>query len=150
MAQAALERAEGADGAALRELLGELVAFLEPLRHLAAALDGSDVRYEAGGHPLVGRLVPELAIPRVAELLRAARPVLVDLAGRTDLGAAGAGWRDRVEVVSARSPDGPADAILIRPDGYVAWAIGASERVASVRPALTRWFGERKPVAAPA
>lgn len=115
-----------------------------------APSDGSDLRYGTAEHPLVGRLVPEPVPARVAQLLRAARPVLLDLAGRTDIVAAAQGWSDRVEIVSAPHPDAPADALLIRTDGYVAGAVGAGEPAASMHTALTTWFGELKPVATPA
>ncbi len=75
--------------AALRELVGELLRYDEPLRHVGELIEGSDVRYPmpgngAGPHPLVGRLAPDLAVDtpegrtRVAELLRPARGVLLD------------------------------------------------------------------------
>lgn len=90
-------------------------------------------------HPLVGHLAPELSVTttagvvRLAELLRTGRPLLLDLAG---VGAVAGGWRDRVDVVSATGPDQPA--LLIRPDGFVAWAGFDSTGLAD---ALTRWFG---------
>ncbi|MEQ4723829.1 FAD-dependent monooxygenase [Nonomuraea sp. B19D2] len=131
-AQAVIDRVEGEDGRALRELLTEVFAFEQPLRHLAALLRDSGVRYGAepgphtgsGGsgsadHPLVGRFAPDLALAdgrRLAELMRAGRPVLLDLGGGAALDD------DWIDVVRARADDPPADALLIRPDGYVAWA----------------------------
>ncbi|MBB5777551.1 FAD-dependent monooxygenase [Nonomuraea jabiensis] len=128
-AQAVLDRLEGEDGAALRELLTEVFAFEEPLRHVAGLLHDSGVRYGpahplAGrygpeAHPLVGRFVPDLALAggrRVAELMREGRPVLLDLGGGATLDD------DWIDVVRTRADDPPADALLIRPDGYVAWA----------------------------
>ncbi|MDP4505537.1 FAD-dependent monooxygenase [Nonomuraea turcica] len=147
-AQAALDRLDDEDGAALRELLAEVFAYEQPARHLATLLHGSDVRYGSAPHPLVGHFVPDLALKdgrRVAELMRAGRPVLLDLGGGAELdGAAldgselggraevGGGW---IDVVSARADDPPADALLIRPDGYVAWA-GA----AGMPEAVSAWF----------
>ncbi|MFF0772088.1 FAD-dependent monooxygenase [Nonomuraea wenchangensis] len=138
-AQAAVDRVDGEDGAALRELLGELFAFEEPVRHLAGLLYDSGVRYDPGAadaHPTVGRLVPDLELAdgrRVAELLRSGRPVLLDLGGGTDGLTADDDW---IEVVHAAAERPPADALLIRPDGYVAWA-GA----AGLAGAAGRWFG---------
>ncbi|WP_344492883.1 FAD-dependent oxidoreductase [Nonomuraea monospora] len=132
-AQAAVDRVEGEDGAALRALLGEVFAFEEPARHLAGLLQDAGVPYGPGEHPLVGRFVPDLELEgggRVADLMRQARPVLLDLGGGTDLDD------DWIDVVHARCATPPADALLIRPDGYVAWA-GAD----GLAEAAGRWFG---------
>ncbi|MEZ7131770.1 FAD-dependent monooxygenase [Nonomuraea sp. AD125B] len=137
-AQAAVDRVDGEDGAALRALLGEVFAFEEPVRHLAGLLYDSGVRYDPGAadaHPAVGRPAPDLELAdgrRVAELLRSGRPVLLDLGGGTD----GLAEDDWIEVVHAAAGRPPADALLIRPDGYVAWA-GA----AGLAEAAGRWFG---------
>lgn len=134
----------GAEVAALRTLLGELFAFPDAAEHMARLLAGNDVRYDVGcnvdeDHPLAGWPVPELTLDdgrRVAELLHDARPVLLDLDG--GFGAAARGWADRVDVVAAAVADRPAAALLIRPDGYVAWAAGTAE---GLRGALERWVG---------
>jgi hypothetical protein len=135
----------GAEVAALRKLLGELFTLPDVAKHMAGLLAGSDVRYDVGdAHPLSGWPVPELTLQdgrRVVELLHGARPVLLDLDGT--VGDAARGWVDRVDIVSATIADRPAAALLIRPDGYVAWAadtFGASEE-AGLRAALQRWFG---------
>ncbi|SEG64559.1 2-polyprenyl-6-methoxyphenol hydroxylase [Nonomuraea solani] len=117
-AQAMMDRLEGEDGALL-ELLTEVFALEQPARHLATLLHDSGVRYGTGGHPLTGRFVPDLPLEgggRVAELMRAGRPVLLDLGAGVTLDD------DWIEVVRARCDDPPAGALLIRPDGYVAWA----------------------------
>lgn len=146
MAQLALA-APGPEVAALRMLFGELAARPEVAGHLAGLLAGSDVRYDMGGseHPLTGLLVPELALDdgrRVAQLLHAARPVLLDLTGT--LTAA----HGRVDVVTATMTDPPAAALLIRPDGYVAWAADTLEpaALATLSEALHRWFGAQSVV----
>jgi 2-polyprenyl-6-methoxyphenol hydroxylase-like FAD-dependent oxidoreductase len=143
---------------ALRETLTELLAMDEPRRHAAAMLSGLDVHYDLGeGHPLLGRRMPDLDVrtaagpTRVFTLLHDARPVLLDL------GAPGAfdpaPWAHRVRCVDARY-DGvwelpvlgeiaaPA-AVLIRPDGYVAWAGELTDP--ELPRALTTWFGEAPP-----
>lgn len=144
MAQSAL-MAGGPEVAELRKLFGELIAMPEVSEHLGRLLAGSDVRYDVGDdHRLSGYLVPEVTLDdgrRVASLLHKARPVLLDLCGGA--AATGArGWADRVDIVEAELAGGPA-AILLRPDGYVAWA--ADEFVAgatsSLEAALGRWFG---------
>ncbi|WP_297597884.1 FAD-dependent monooxygenase [Mycobacterium sp.] len=144
LAQIAL-MAPGPEVAALRTLLGELFPFPDPQNHMAALLAGSDVRYDVGdNHPLSGHLVPDLTLDdgrRVAELLHDARPVVLDLGG--DVANATRGWADRVDVVTASVTARPAAALLIRPDGYVAWAADefGSAQDASLRAALQRWFG---------
>jgi len=135
----------GLEVAALRTLLGELFTIPDVAKHMAALLAGTDVRYDVGDdHPLAGWIVPDLTLAdgrRVAELLHDARPVLLGHNGT--VADAAWGWADRVDIVDATAADLPAAALLIRPDGYVAWAadaFGAPEE-AGLRAALQRWFG---------
>jgi 2-polyprenyl-6-methoxyphenol hydroxylase-like FAD-dependent oxidoreductase len=135
----------GHEVASLRTLLGELFAIPDVATRMAALLAGTDVRYDVGDdHPLSGWPVPDLTFEdgrRVAELFHDGRPVLLDLGG----GIAGAvrGWADRVDVVGTTIAHRPAAALLIRPDGYVAWAADAfgPAQEAALRAALQRWFG---------
>ncbi|OBB83752.1 FAD-dependent monooxygenase [Mycobacterium sp. 852002-30065_SCH5024008] len=135
----------GPEVAALRTLLGELFSLRDVAKHMAALLAGTDVRYDVGDeHPLSGWPVPELTLAdgrRVAELLHDARPVLLDFDGGA--GAAASAWADRVDIVTATLDDPPAAALLIRPDGYVAWAAGefGPADQAGLHAALRRWFG---------
>jgi hypothetical protein len=139
---------------ALREEVGELLSMDEPRRRFAALMSGLDVRYDLGdGHPLLGRRMPDLDLVgadgslRAFALLHEARPVLLDLGGHggLDLGP----WADRVRPVAARY-DGPWElpalgavsaptAVLIRPDGHVAWVGEGSDR--GLADALTTWIG---------
>jgi 2-polyprenyl-6-methoxyphenol hydroxylase-like FAD-dependent oxidoreductase len=139
---------------AVRDMMAELLGMDEPRKRFAAMLTGLDIHYELGeGHPLLGRHVPDLDLVtadgplRVFTLLHGARPVLLNLGepGGFDMAA----WADRVRLVDARY-DGvwelpvlgavaaPA-AVLIRPDGYVAW-VGEGSELGLVE-ALTQWFG---------
>ncbi len=137
--------APGPEVAALRTLMGELFNIPDVARHMAKLLAGNDVRYDVGDdHPLSGRPVPPLTLAdgrRVAELLHDARPVLLDFDG--GVGAVARGWADRVDVVEGSATDRPAAALLLRPDGYVAWAADAfgADEEAGLRAALRRWFG---------
>jgi 3-(3-hydroxy-phenyl)propionate hydroxylase len=126
----------------------------EPRRHLTGMLSGLDVRYDLGsGHPLLGRRVPDLdmlvgdAPVRVFELLQHACPVLLDFG--QSLKESVDRWTDRVRYVRATYAGAwelpviglvPAPAaVLIRPDGYVAWAGEGAE--SGLAAALERWFG---------
>jgi len=136
----------GAEIAALRELFKELLQLPSVAEHMARLLAGADVRYDTGdSHPLAGRLVPGLTLHdgrRISDLLHQGRPVLLDLSGGR-AGEAVQGWADRVDIVVAASDDVQAHALLIRPDGYVAWAADAfdTDDEARLRAALRRWFG---------
>ena len=153
MAQVALRRPDERTKA-LRDTMSELLGMDEPRRRFAAMLSGLDIHYDLGpGHPLLGRRMPDLDLVaahgplRVFTLLHHARPVLLNLAqpGGVDITP----WADRVQLIDAKY-DGtwelPAigavtapTAVLIRPDGYVAW-VGDLTQLGLVD-ALTTWFG---------
>jgi 2-polyprenyl-6-methoxyphenol hydroxylase-like FAD-dependent oxidoreductase len=143
---------------ALRELMGELLKQEQVYRTIIEMLTSVDVHYAmdaAGGnrHPLLGHWAPDLRLgtasgeTRIARLMHGGRAVLLDLAGRTALCDIAGDWIDRVDVRSARCEDqrAPADAFLIRPDGYIAWVASAQdpdgEAERQLRCALTTWFG---------
>lgn len=137
----------GPEIGALRELFAELLQLPSAAEHVAHLLAGSDVRYDTGdGHALSGRLVPDWTLDdgrRVADLLHAGHPVLLDSSGGAAVPVA-APWAPLVDCVEATVAGGPA-AALIRPDGYIVWAAdsfdGADED--RLRAALRRWFGAR-------
>jgi hypothetical protein len=147
----------GAHVTALRELVSELLEQPQVYRTILEMITSVDVHYEmdpgeAQRHPLLGHWAPDLALvtpagkTRVPRLMHRGRGVLLDLADRAALRNAATGWTDRVDVVTARCEGPPpADALLIRPDGYVAWVASAQEAVdesvARLRRALTTWFG---------
>jgi 2-polyprenyl-6-methoxyphenol hydroxylase-like FAD-dependent oxidoreductase len=157
-AQVALRRGHDDAADALRAVVSELLVDEGAARRLGALISGADVRYPAPGptaaddrHPLAGTFAPDLVLrtaggsTSVAGLLHAARPVLLDLADRLALRDVAAGWRTRLDVHAANADDRPADALLLRPDGHVAWAaaVGESDATAAVglRQALATWFG---------
>jgi 2-polyprenyl-6-methoxyphenol hydroxylase-like FAD-dependent oxidoreductase len=151
-AQVALRRGQDPAGQALRELFVELVADEQPLHRLAARIAGADIRYPGPGHDaLTGTFAPDLTLhtdhgtTTVAGLMRAARPVFLDLAGRLDLCETARDWRHRVDIQTATTGQRPADALLIRPDAYIAWAAPIDEPASTAAPALRealgRWFG---------
>lgn len=141
----------GAEVTALRELFTELLSDPRNLGRIADMMSGADVRYDmADAHPLAGRLAPDLLLDtgtgpvRLAALTREGRPLLLDLTEQGTLAKDASEWHDRVDVVTARlhGPATPVTALLLRPDGYVAWASsdGTADRGA-LRTALSRWFG---------
>ena len=161
MAQIALRRPDDRTKA-LGDYVSELLSMDEPRRRLAAEMSGLDIRYDLGeGHPLLGRRVPDLDLVtangplRVFTLLHDARPVLLNLGGLGEPGGFNiTPWADRVQVIDAKYVGAwelPAigavtapTAVLVRPDGYVAW-VGDLTRV-GLADALTTWFGP--PIAA--
>jgi 2-polyprenyl-6-methoxyphenol hydroxylase-like FAD-dependent oxidoreductase len=141
---------------ALRVLFTELGEFEPVRRYVAETVTGVGVRYDMGSnepHPLLGRLAPNLKLEtsrgpsKVASLLHSGRAVVLDLSDRSDLRAIAAGWSNRVDTVVAKCPDAcAADALLIRPDGYIAWVApaGSREGQEGFRDSLVTWFGDEQ------
>jgi 3-(3-hydroxy-phenyl)propionate hydroxylase len=155
MAQIALDRPDDRT-AALRDVMSDLLSMDEPRKRYAAMMSGLDIHYDLGeGHPLLGRRMPDLDLVtadgsvRAFTLLHDARPVLVDLGDRGGLDITP--WSDRVKRVDAAYEGAwelpvlgavPAPtAVLIRPDGYVAWVGDGTKQ--GLESALTTWFGLR-------
>jgi 3-(3-hydroxy-phenyl)propionate hydroxylase len=153
MAQVALMRVDDRIEA-LRDTVSELLRMDEARRRFAAMMSGLDIHYGLGeGHPLLGRRMPDLDLVtangplRVFTLLHDARPVLLNLGepGGFDITP----WADRVRLIDAEYVGAwelpalgavPAPtAVLIRPDGYVAW-VGDRTHL-GLADALTTWFG---------
>ena len=158
-AQVALRRGHDPAAVALRELFSELTLDEQPLLRLGSMMAGTDVRYPVPAecaHPLAGTFAPVLTVPTehgpaaLADLVDADGAVLLMLADRPELRQVASDWGDRVAVEHVTSEEPPADALLVRPDAYVAWAAGPGESagtaVAALREALTTWFGVPAPV----
>lgn len=153
MASVALRR-EDDRTKALRDLIAELLSMDQPRKRLAATLSGLDIRYDFGdGHPLLGRRMPDIDLitangsVRFFSLLHRARPVVLNLAEPGSIGIDA--WLDRVQLVDAQhagewelpalGPVAAPSAVLIRPDGYVAWVGDRTQH--GLIAALTQWFG---------
>jgi hypothetical protein len=152
MALTALQRGDDRTEA-LRDSVSELLSMDEPRKRFAAMMSGLGIHYDLGeGHPLLGRRMPDLDVVtadgplRVYTLLHEARPVLLNL-GEPGLDITP--WADRVQSIDA-TYGGPWElpalgavaaptAVLIRPDGYVAWVGDGTP--AGLTDALTTWFG---------
>jgi flavin-dependent dehydrogenase len=154
MAQTALNRPADARLEALRDTVSELLSMDEPRKRFAAMMSGLDIHYDLGeGHPLLGRRMPDLDLVtadgplRVFTLLHDARPVLLNLGepGGFDITP----WADRIQLIDAKyvgTWELPAlgavtapTAVLIRPDGYVAWVGDITQP--GLADALTTWCG---------
>jgi len=153
MAATALNRGDERTKA-LHETVSELLKLDEPRKRYAARMSGLDIQYDLGsGHPLLGRRIPDLDLVtedgprRVFTLLHDARPVLLNLGepGALDI----APWAERVKRLDARYAGvwelpvlgvvAAPTAVLIRPDGYVAWVGEGTDQ--GLCDALTTWFG---------
>ena len=153
MAQVALHR-EDDRTLAVRDIVGDLLRMEEPRKTIAGMMSGLDIHYDLGeGHPLLGRRMPDIDVVtasgtrRVFSFLHDARAVLLDLTTPVSIDITP--WSDRVHYVSATytgkwelpvigEVTAP-DAVLIRPDGYLAWVGDGSPD--GLTEALTMWFG---------
>jgi 2-polyprenyl-6-methoxyphenol hydroxylase-like FAD-dependent oxidoreductase len=155
MASVALRR-EDERTKALRDTMAELLCMEEPRKRFAAMMSGLDIHYDLGeGHPMLGRRMPDLNLRtgtgslRVFTLLHDARPVLINLSAPRIFLDIIAPWADRVRLIDATYggawelpalgvvPAPPA--VLVRPDGYVAWVGDPTGH--GLTDALTTWFG---------
>ncbi len=152
---------------ALRELFGDVLQQAEPVRHIRELLrqpgqlrrigeliEGSDVRYpvpagSAPPHPLLGKLAPDLQLEtrhgrtRVAEFMHPANGVLLDITTDSAVAGPASDWPGQLTVITARclTKPAPAAALLIRPDGYIAWVTGPGtpDPAAGLNQALNTW-----------
>ncbi len=157
MAATALNRGDERTKA-LHETMSQLLALDEPRKRYGAMMSGLDIHYDLGsGHPLLGRRMPDLDLNtatgprRVFSLLHEARPVLLKLdgAGALDITR----WAERVRVIDAQyggvwelpvlGAVAAPSAVLIRPDGHVAWVGGGTDE--GLRDSLDKWFGRARP-----
>jgi rifampicin monooxygenase len=122
---------------ALRRLMSELMEFPEVTRYLTERIIATGIRYDFGdGHDLVGRRLRDVPLKegRLYDRLHAGRGLLLDQTGQLSID----GWADRVDHVVDAGEDVPAPAVLLRPDGHVAWA-GTDQQDLDTQ--LPRWFG---------
>jgi rifampicin monooxygenase len=126
---------------AVRELVSELMDFEEVNRYLIEKVTAIGVRYDVGGgHPLAGRRLRDVRLERgrLYELMHSGRGLLLDQTGRLSV----AGWADRVGHVTGVSEELDVPAVLLRPDGHVAWAGDDQQELLAHLP---RWFGAAVP-----
>jgi 2-polyprenyl-6-methoxyphenol hydroxylase-like FAD-dependent oxidoreductase len=143
----------------LYNVFTDLIGFSAVNTYLSARLSGLDLRYPGcRDHPLLGRRVPDVAIntsggtTSIYQLLHRATPILLTFSDSAALAEATTAWAGRITTVSATNdgepwtlPDAtsiPAPtALLIRPDGYVAWIAGGTPDLADLSDTLTAWCG---------
>jgi 2-polyprenyl-6-methoxyphenol hydroxylase-like FAD-dependent oxidoreductase len=160
-ARAAIEmRLTGETMDPVRGVIGELMAYRDAAGHLAGMFSGLGIRYDVGPgrHPLLGLRMPpdrQLTLPdgtgvRICDLLHTARGLLITTSGSGQIEQLGQGWADRIDIITghwAHGWDAELEAVLIRPDGYVAWtAPGSDDHLTG---ALSRWFGTARTKATP-
>lgn len=122
---------------ALRELVSTLMDFEEVNRYVTEMITAVGIRYDFGeGHELLGRRLRDVKLKqgRLYELMHGGRGLLLDQTGRLSV----AGWADRVDYIADVSEELDAPAVLLRPDGHVAWVGNDQEDLFS---RLPRWFG---------
>lgn len=155
MAQTALSTPAGPRADALREVMADLLDTVDGATYVISTIGGDWQRYgAAGGHPLLGTRIPDVALrdgTTLAAAFEPGRAVLVDPAGAFD--AVAAPWAHRLTIVppaGARTIDSDSPlpdpaAVLVRPDGYVAWVATAPGDATGLRDVLTCWLGPPLP-----
>ncbi len=122
---------------AVRRLLTELMDFEDVSRFLIEKVTAIGVRYDFGeGHELIGKRLRDIRLSRdrLYELMHRGRGLLLDQTGELSV----AGWADRVDHVIDVSDELDVPAVLLRPDGHVAWAGDDQQDLLNHVPT---WFG---------
>ncbi|PAY04118.1 FAD-dependent oxidoreductase [Bradyrhizobium sp. UFLA03-84] len=132
---------------ALEAIIRDLIATPDGATYFAERAWGVSLRYHlGGGHPLVGRSAPDFELAcgmRLGELLRDGRGLLLDFDPRAPLRALADRWRGRINYVASDARDRLGlTAVLVRPDGFVAWATDIEPDLKETAQAAARWFGE--------
>ncbi|WP_328443872.1 FAD-dependent monooxygenase [Amycolatopsis sp. NBC_00438] len=137
-AQVALSEAAAAEP--LADLMRRVATHPAGQRALAEIITGLDARYEPAGHPWLGRLAPDFPlrgdVTHLAALLHPGRPVLLDLTPERAFAA----WAPGIDVVAAQSTS-DVGALLLRPDGHVAWLTTGTDDT-GLAEAIHRWVGD--------
>jgi flavin-dependent dehydrogenase len=132
---------------ALEPIIRDLADTCDGATYFAERVWGVSLRYDLGGrHPLVGRSVPDFELlngTRCGELLKRGTGMLLDFEARPSLKAVADGWGDRIIYVAREAKDRLGlSAVLVRPDGIVAWASDGPANPEEVAETALRWFGE--------
>lgn len=130
--------------AAARLLIMLLLRVRRMRMFIGGRLTGLGIAYpprDRGAHRWAGRRMPDVSCAegQLYELLRDGRFALVSVAGAPGAERVGGRWSDRVQTVKRADADLPA-VMLVRPDGYVAWA-SDNPTPAGIEAAVTGWCG---------
>ena len=131
----------------LQAVVRDLIETRDGATYFAERLWGVSLRYDLGGtHPLVGRSCPDFELEdgtRASALLRDGKGVLLDFDCRLPLQSLASRWIDRLKYVASGAKDQLGlTAVLVRPDGFVAWAADGEPDLAEASQTATRWFGQ--------
>ncbi|MFG1466091.1 FAD-dependent oxidoreductase [Xanthobacter sp. DSM 24535] len=131
---------------ALGAIVRDLIGTRDGATYFAEKVWGVSLRYDlGGGHPLVGQTVPDFELAdgtRVGDLLQDGRGLLLDFASDAPLRALANRWQGRITYIASDAKDRLGlRAVLVRPDGFIAWASETAAHDEGARQAASRWFG---------
>ncbi|KUM97713.1 FAD-dependent oxidoreductase [Streptomyces cellostaticus] len=131
---------------ALRRVVTDLALTTPGTTYLVTQISGVWQRYDLpGDHPLTGHSAPDLELAdgtRLGDHLHTGRALLLDLADDPELRARAEGYGDRLDILTATCPErADLTGLLLRPDGFVAWAAGDGNTRDALTDSLERWFG---------
>ena len=133
---------------AIASVIRDLMRTREGTSYFVEKISGVSLRYDLGcDHPLIGCSAPDFEFEdgtRLGALLHDGRGLLLDLEEREGLRAVGESWNGHLKYVSAKAKDKKGvSALLVRPDGFVAWATDAEPNARAAEASIERWFGSR-------
>jgi 2-polyprenyl-6-methoxyphenol hydroxylase-like FAD-dependent oxidoreductase len=139
---------------ALEAIIRDLIDTRDGATYFAERVWGVSLRYDLGGsHPLVGRSAPDFELAdgtKLGELLGEGKGLFLDFDARPPLRALASRWSGRIRYVASDVKDRLGlSAVLLRPDGFVAWAGEAAFDQEEASQAASRWFGEPEQVSQP-
>jgi 2-polyprenyl-6-methoxyphenol hydroxylase-like FAD-dependent oxidoreductase len=131
---------------AIASVIRDLIQTRDGTTYFAEKVSGASMRYNLGGdHPLIGCSAPDFEFDdgtRLGDLLHGGKGLLLELAEGRDLHSLAEGRKDRLSYVSAKAKDGKGlTAILVRPDGFVAWVAESEVDPGGAEQSIQRWFG---------
>ena len=136
---------------ALEAIIRDLIDTRDGATYFAERVWGVSLRYDlGGGHPLMGRSAPDFELAdgsKLGDLLRNGRGLFLDFDPHTPLQALARRWSSRITYVASDVKDRLGmSSVLVRPDGYVAWAGEGTPNHEEAAQAMSRWFGEPEKV----